>query len=119
MSVAKGERAMLTLVHVVDSASAQVYGDVYDEHTRDDEQYLLEIAEEVRALGIAVEIALVHGDPSRELIAFASATKSTCWSWARTAIVCWATCSLARRSIRCAIRWISRFWWCDSGEKSV
>ena len=52
LSLAKAEGAMLTLVHVVDSAPAQVYSnDVYDEHTRDDEQYLLEIATEVRALG--------------------------------------------------------------------
>ena len=63
---------MLTLIHVVDSAPAQVYSsDVYDEHTRDDEQYLLEIAAEVSASGVAVEIALAHGDPSSELIKFA------------------------------------------------
>ena len=48
-----------TLIHVTDSAPAQIYSkDVYDEHTRDDEQYLLEIAAEVRASGIAVEVAL-------------------------------------------------------------
>ncbi len=73
LSLAKAESAMLTLIHIVDSAPAQVYSsDVYDEHTRDDEQYLLEIASEVRASGVAVEIALVNGDPSKELIKFAS-----------------------------------------------
>jgi manganese transport protein len=72
LSLAKAERAMLTLVHVVDSAPALVYSsDVYDEHTRDDEQYLLEIAAEVRASGVPVEIALPQGDPSEELVAFA------------------------------------------------
>ena len=72
LSLAKAEGAMLTLIHVVDSAPSLVYSsDVYDEHTRDDEQYLLEIAAEVRASGVAVEIALAHGDPSRELVAFA------------------------------------------------
>jgi manganese transport protein len=72
LSLAKAERAMLTLIHVVDSAPALVYSsDVYDEHTRDDEQYLLEIAAEVRAAGVPVEIALPHGDPSEELVAFA------------------------------------------------
>ena len=72
LSLAKAEKALLTLIHVVDSAPAQVYSsDVYDEHTRDDEQYLLEIAAEVRASGVAVEIALPHGDPSKELIDFA------------------------------------------------
>ncbi len=71
-----GAPLLLTLVHVVDSAPAQVYSnDVYDEHTRDDEQYLLEIATEVRALEVAVEIALPHGDPSEELIDFAVADK--------------------------------------------
>jgi len=71
LSLAKAEEAMLTLVHVVDSAPAQVYSsDVYDEHTRDDEQYLLEIAEEVRASGVAAEIALPHGDPAKELSDF-------------------------------------------------
>jgi manganese transport protein len=72
LSLARAEEAMLTLVHVVDSAPAHVYSsDVYDEHTRDDEQYLLEIAAEVSASGVAVEIALAHGDPSSELIKFA------------------------------------------------
>ena len=66
LSLAKAEEAMLTLIHVVDSAPAQVYSsDVYDEHTRDDEQYLVEIAAEVRASGVAVEIALAHGIPPR------------------------------------------------------
>jgi manganese transport protein len=74
LSLAKAEGALLTLIHVTDSAPAQVYNkDVYDEHTREDEQYLLEIATEVRASGVAVEIALPHGDPSKELIAFAEA----------------------------------------------
>jgi manganese transport protein len=72
LSLAKAEGAILTLIHVVDSAPSLVYSsEVYDEHTRDDEQYLLEIAAEVRASGVAVEIALAHGDPSEELVAFA------------------------------------------------
>jgi manganese transport protein len=73
LSMAKAEKAVLTLIHVVDSAAAQVYeSEVYDEHTRDDEQYLLEIASEIRASGVAVEIALAQGDPARELVAFAA-----------------------------------------------
>ena len=71
LTLAKTEKAMLTLIHVVDSALAQVYNsDVYDEHTRDDEQYLIEIADEVRSSGVAVEIALAYGDPSKELVTF-------------------------------------------------
>jgi len=73
LTVAQAEKALLTLIHVVDSVPAQVYTeDVYDAHTRDDEQYLMEIAEEIRALGVAVEIELLHGDPVRELAAFAT-----------------------------------------------
>ncbi len=72
IALAQAEKALLTLVHVVDSAPAQVYSsDVYDEHTREDEQYLQEIADEVRSLGVAVEIALPHGHPAQELIKFA------------------------------------------------
>jgi manganese transport protein len=72
LSLAKAEKALLTLIHVADSAPAQFYSsDAYDEHTRDDEQYLLEIAAEVRGAGVAVEIALPQGDPSKELISFA------------------------------------------------
>lgn len=72
LSLAKGEKAMLTLIHVVDTAMAHVYsGEGYDEHTRDDEQYLFEIAEEARAAGVAVEIALAFGDPAKELVNFA------------------------------------------------
>ncbi|MCG6972006.1 MAG: Nramp family divalent metal transporter [Desulfobacterales bacterium] len=76
LSLAKAEKAILTLIHVVDSAPAQVYSsDVYDEHTREDEQYLLEIAEEVRSSGVVVEIALPHGDPTKELINYAASHK--------------------------------------------
>jgi len=72
LSLAKTAGALLTLIHVADSAPAQFYSsEAYDEHTRDDEQYLLEIAAEVRAAGVAVEIALPQGDPSKELISFA------------------------------------------------
>ena len=72
MSLAKAEGALLTLVHVVDSAPTLVYkGEVYDEHTRDNERHLLEIAEEVRASGIGVEVELPHGNPTEELVAFA------------------------------------------------
>ena len=76
LSLAKAEGAMLTLIHVSDSAPSQVYSSgVYDEHTREDEQYLLEIAEEVQSSGVAVEIALSHGDPAKELIKYAESHK--------------------------------------------
>jgi manganese transport protein len=76
LSLAKTEKAILTLIHVADSAPSQVYSnDVYDEHTREDEQYLLEIAEEIRSSGVAVEIALSHGDPAGELIKYTESHK--------------------------------------------
>jgi manganese transport protein len=76
ISLAKTEKALLTLIHVSDSPSVQVYsGDVYDEHTREDEQYLQQIAEELRSLDVMVEIALVFGDPATELVRFAASHK--------------------------------------------
>jgi len=76
LSLAKTDKAMLTLIHVADSAVAHVYDtDVYDEHTRDDEQYLLQIADEVRSTGVVVEIALAYGDPAKELVTFARSHK--------------------------------------------
>jgi len=72
LSLARAADALLTLVHVIDSAPVHVYSsDVYDQHTREDEHYLTAIAEEIRSAGVAVEIALPHGDPARELIRFA------------------------------------------------
>jgi len=72
LSLAKSEKALLTLIHVADSALAHVYSeDGYDAHTRDDEQYLMEIMEEVRASGVMVEIELAYGDPAKELVSFA------------------------------------------------
>ncbi len=76
LTFAKAENALLTLIHVADSAPAQVYTpDAYDEHIRNDEKYLQEIADEVRSSGVAVEIALIYGDPSKELISYAASHK--------------------------------------------
>lgn len=76
LTLAKAEKATLTLIHVVDSAPAHVYEkDIYDEHTRDDEQYLEDIANELRPTGVAVEIMLAYGDPARELATFAESHK--------------------------------------------
>ncbi|WP_319582283.1 Nramp family divalent metal transporter [uncultured Pseudodesulfovibrio sp.] len=79
LSLAKREGSMLTLVHVVDTALAHVYDNardggqhVYDEHTREDEQYLAEIMDEIGGAGVAVEMALLFGNPSRELVKFAA-----------------------------------------------
>jgi manganese transport protein len=74
LSLAKTEKALLTLMHVSDTASGHVYGtEVYDEHTRDDEKYLVDIAEELRMSGIPVETELAFGDPAKEVIKFATA----------------------------------------------
>jgi manganese transport protein len=71
LSIAKAEKAILTLVHVVDSALTQIYNtEVYDEHARDDEEYLSKIAEELKVSGITVEIMLLYGDPAKELTNF-------------------------------------------------
>ncbi|HKK40781.1 MAG TPA: Nramp family divalent metal transporter [Bacteroidales bacterium] len=71
LSAARAEKAVLTLVHVVDSASSVINAnEVYDEHTREDEQYLSKIADESKSLGINVQIALLYGDPAKELQKF-------------------------------------------------
>jgi manganese transport protein len=76
LSVAKSEKALLTLFHVADTASAQIYSsEIYDKHTRDDEQYLMEIAEEIKTIGVPVEIALAFGNPSKEVVKFVSTHK--------------------------------------------
>jgi manganese transport protein len=76
LSIAKAEKALLTLIHVVDSAPSQLYNkDVYDEHTREDEEYLLKIAEELSDSGVIVEIALAYGDPAKQLSIFADSHK--------------------------------------------
>jgi manganese transport protein len=73
LSTAKAEKALLTLLHVSDTAPGQIYGsEIYDEHTRADEQYLLEIAREIRDSGIPTEISLAFGDPAKEVIKFAN-----------------------------------------------
>jgi manganese transport protein len=75
--LAKLEKAVLTLVHVVDSPLVQIYdNEVYDSHTREDEQYLVEIAENIRSNGIGVGIALLYGDPAKELIDFVKNNKA-------------------------------------------
>jgi manganese transport protein len=71
LSMAKAEKALLTLLHVSDTAPIQIYGsEMYDEHTRADEQYLLEIAREIRDSGTPAEIALAFGDPAKEVVKF-------------------------------------------------
>ena len=71
LRLAGAEQAGLVLLHVVDSAHAQVYGtESYDEHTRDDEAYLEAIAAELRGYGVAVETSILHGAPAAELVRF-------------------------------------------------
>jgi manganese transport protein len=71
ISLARADKAVLTLVHVVDSALTQVYNtEVYDEHARADEEYLSGIAEELKYTGISVELMLLYGEPVKELTNF-------------------------------------------------
>ena len=119
LSLAKAENALLTLIHVADSAPAQVYHDeVYDEHTREDEQYLLEIAAEVRASGVAVEVALPHGDPSTELISFAESHGVDMLVMGSHGHRLIGDLFMGTNGpLRYGTRLGSRFWWYDKGEK--
>lgn len=68
LSLARSEEALLTLLHVSDTPPGRVYGtESYDEHTREDEQYLLDIAREIKSTGTPVEIVIAFGEPSEEI----------------------------------------------------
>jgi manganese transport protein len=77
LSLAKMSDSLITLLHVADSAAGSVYGsEIYDEHTRKDEEYLVEIAEQIRNYGVPVEIALAFGNPASEIIKFVTSHKT-------------------------------------------
>ena len=69
MSLAKIHKAKITLIHVTDSPGVQVYGEqVYDEHARDDVNYIDEIAAILRQQGYRAKSILKAGRPSAEII---------------------------------------------------
>lgn len=69
MSLAKIHKAKITLIHVTDSPGVQVYGEqVYDEHARDDVNYIDEIAAILRQQGYRAKSILKAGRPAAEII---------------------------------------------------
>jgi len=61
----------LVLLHVADTAQAQVYGDEsWDGHARDDVAYLEETCAMLRASGAEVEWRILHGRPADQLVKF-------------------------------------------------
>jgi manganese transport protein len=75
VAVAAANGAELVLMHVVEGAGGTYHGSVADDaESRADEQYLLQIAERLRAAQPpprAVHTVLGFGDPPRELIKLA------------------------------------------------
>ena len=61
----------LLLLHVADTAQAQVYGgDSWDGHAQDDAAYLERCAAELAAAGASVRWLILHGRPAEELVRF-------------------------------------------------
>ena len=74
LRLASADEAGVVLLHVVDTAHAQVYGtDTWDEHAQDDEAYLEAVATEMRGLGASVDIEILHGSPAEALVRFVKA----------------------------------------------
>ncbi len=69
ISVARRNQSRLTLLHVADSPGTLVYGDRSSSlHSREDEQYLEDLAREIEERDLPVETELLYGDPATELI---------------------------------------------------
>ena len=69
LSMARSHRARLTLIHIVDSPGAAVYGpESRSLHGTEDEAYLEELAREIEAHGLRVEFLLRYGTPADEMV---------------------------------------------------
>ena len=69
ISTAKRNNASLILFHVVEGVSGQLFGrDANDEEARDDQKILEEIAANVRAQNIVVEVRLGFGNIPKQIV---------------------------------------------------
>ncbi|PKK82706.1 MAG: hypothetical protein CVT49_12270 [candidate division Zixibacteria bacterium HGW-Zixibacteria-1] len=69
MSLAKIHKAEITLIHVSDAPGAQVYGEnISDEHTRDDIDFISEVAEILKHQGYNARSVLKTGQAAQEII---------------------------------------------------
>ncbi|MFB3786836.1 MAG: Nramp family divalent metal transporter [bacterium] len=69
VALARAEQARLTLIHVVDSPPAQVFGiEAADPHAQEDQTYLEDLTQELEEQGLTVGAILRYGNPAGEII---------------------------------------------------
>ena len=67
--LARSNNATLMLIHVVESPTADVYGEmVYDTEDRRDHEYMDSLAVQIHQLGVPVEVLIGHGRASDEIL---------------------------------------------------
>jgi len=69
LSMAKSQKARLTLIHVVETPGSMIYGrDDHSLHSRTDQAYLEELAREIEERELPVETLLLSGKPISEIV---------------------------------------------------
>jgi len=69
ITVAKSHKARLTLLHIVDTPGAAVYGEESGSlHGAEDKAYIEALAREIEERDLPVEVDLRFGDPAQEII---------------------------------------------------
>jgi manganese transport protein len=69
LTLANSHKAVLTLVHVVETPGTAVYGgDSASLHGQTDHQYLEHLAQEIEERGYAVDVDLRYGNPAEQVI---------------------------------------------------
>jgi manganese transport protein len=69
LTFARAHSAKITLIHVVESPGAMVYGSLSESlHSRHDEAYLESLAREIESRDLPVETMLLEGDPGSEIV---------------------------------------------------
>ena len=72
LSIAKPDQAKLTLVHILESPGALVYGDLSEtQHSLQDEAYIEELVREIEKPNLPVDYCLRNGKPVQSIIAIA------------------------------------------------
>lgn len=72
LSIAKPDNAKLTLVHILESPGALVYGDLSEtQHSLQDEAYIEELVREIEKPNLPVDYCLRNGKPVQSIIAIA------------------------------------------------
>ncbi|MDP4115623.1 MAG: divalent metal cation transporter, partial [Bacteroidota bacterium] len=72
LSIAKPDQAKLTLIHIMESPGALVYGDLSEtQHSKQDVAYMEELVREIEKPNLPVEFCLRNGKPVQTIVAIA------------------------------------------------